>query len=73
MAVGLLLLAGVPAAMAWAWGAGDWPWFLATGSAGVACVRLSPGLPVWLAAVGTVACIGLCVWAASWFTSLGIG
>lgn len=73
VAVGLLLLAVVPAAMAWAWGAGDWPWFLATGSAGVVCVRLAPGLPVWLAALGTVSCIGLCVWAASWFTSLGIG
>lgn len=73
VAIGLVLLAVVPAAMAWAWGAGDWPWFLATGSAGVVCVRHAPGLPVWLAALGTVACIGLCVWAANWFTSLGIG
>ncbi len=73
VAGGLLLLAVLPAAMAWTWGASGWPWFLATGSAGVLGARLAPGLPIWLAVPGTIACVGLGAWAANWFTSLGIG
>ena len=54
----------VPAAMARGWGAGDWPWFLATGATAVLGVTFAPGLPVWLAAIGTIAGVGLCAWAA---------
>lgn len=73
LAVGWVLLAAVPAAMAWAWGASDWPWFAGTGSCAIVGVALAPRAPPWLAASGTFALVGLCTFAAGWFDALGVG
>ncbi|MSP54650.1 MAG: hypothetical protein EXR69_03455 [Myxococcales bacterium] len=73
LAVGWVLLAGVPAVMAWAWGAPDWPWFAGTGSCAIVGVALAPHVSPWLAASGTAALVGLCTFAAGWFDALGVG
>lgn len=72
LAVGTLLLAVVPAAMAWLWGEPGWPWFLASGAAAVGGAALATAAPLWLAVPGSAALVGLTAWAAGWFDSLGV-